>query len=395
MHLRERRSIDLPPLLVNGAGGNRRAGGGRGGARLGAAGRGGGAAFDRGVAAVYTDRMPRRRECRAARETQPAGGGPYYAHPDWEGSWRLASSPSRAATGELAYSPYGATYAGSGPDAFTGQWVDTPDNLNDFQHRLLAPMMGRWLSPDPAGIAAVNFSDPQSWNEYAYVGDQPLEATDPTGLLCTPGNCPWSMGAADFMLALPDGFGGVIAPPPLSPTMILGFGGGGGGGTGAGAPPTTNSPRGPACVSAGQINALLSGTPLAGQGQNFYSAGKRYDVNPALAVGIAAAESSLGRNVNATWGFHNAWGWGATQPYRAEAQGWTSWQPGIYTVTAQLADRLYMGASPPLDTTAAIYGKWCQSGTCAAGLATINQVLGELGVSPDSLRFKACGGNRQ
>jgi RHS repeat-associated protein len=91
-----------------------------------------------------------------------SGGLWYYAHPDWEGSWRLASSPSRTATGELAYSPYGAAYAGSGPDAFTGQWVDTPDNLNDFQHRLLAPMMARWLSPDPSGLSAVSPANPQT-----------------------------------------------------------------------------------------------------------------------------------------------------------------------------------------------------------------------------------------
>ncbi len=68
------------------------------------------------------------------------------------------------------------------PDAFAGQLVETPYNLNDFQHRPLAPMMDRWLSPDPAGIAAVNLSDPQSWNAYACVGDTPLEATDPLGL---------------------------------------------------------------------------------------------------------------------------------------------------------------------------------------------------------------------
>ena len=129
--------------------------------------------------------------------TMYASGGPwYYAHPDWEGSWRLASSSSRTATGELAYSPYGAAYAGTGPDAFTGQWVDTPDNLNDFQHRLLAqmkefpweipPAWSRWLSPDPAGIAAVSPANPQSWNAYAYVGDTPLGAADPQGLMTTP-----------------------------------------------------------------------------------------------------------------------------------------------------------------------------------------------------------------
>ncbi len=126
--------------------------------------------------------MPRRRWKHRAERARRAGNLRRDALSDWEGSWRLASSPSRTETGDLAYSPYGAAYAGSGPDAFTGQWVDTPDNLNDFRHRLLAPMMGRWLSPDPSGMAAVNPTNPQSWNAYAYVGDTPLEATDPLGL---------------------------------------------------------------------------------------------------------------------------------------------------------------------------------------------------------------------
>ena len=29
--------------------------------------------------------------------------------------------------------------------------------------------VGRWLSPDPAGLSAVDPSNPQSWNRYVYV----------------------------------------------------------------------------------------------------------------------------------------------------------------------------------------------------------------------------------
>ena len=126
--------------------------------------------------------MDRRRRKRRAGRARRTGNLRRDAHPDWEGSWRLASSPSRTETGDLAYSPCGAAYAGSGAVAFTGHWSDTPDSLDFTPHRLLAPMMARWLSPDPAGIAAASPANPQSWNAYAYVGDTPLQATDPLGL---------------------------------------------------------------------------------------------------------------------------------------------------------------------------------------------------------------------
>ncbi len=155
--------------------------------------------------------------------------------------------------------------------------------------------------------------------------------------------------------------------------------------------PTTTSPHGPVCVSTASINALLADTPLNGEGQDFYNAGQKYDVNPALAVVISDAESSFGANTNADWGFYNAWRWGATQPYRTEAQSWTTWNQGIYRITGNLSYGNYLGGN--LTTTAAIYGRWCQSGNCAGGLRTIDSVLSQMGVSPDSLRFRACGGD--
>ena len=38
------------------------------------------------------------------------------------------------------------------------------------------------MHPDPAGLAAVDPSNPQSWNRYAYVLNNPLRLVDPQGL---------------------------------------------------------------------------------------------------------------------------------------------------------------------------------------------------------------------
>ena len=116
----------------------------------------------------------------------------YYSHPDWLGSTRLLSTPSRGPIPTMAYAPFGEGYAGglagyvtftSGGYAFT---VNPGENqgsgLDDFMFRRYSPGQSRWISPDPAGLAAVDPSNPQTWNRYAYVGNNPLSRTDPLGL---------------------------------------------------------------------------------------------------------------------------------------------------------------------------------------------------------------------
>ena len=52
--------------------------------------------------------------------------------------------------------------------------------------RLFHQAEGRWISPDPAGLGAVDLSNPQTWNRYAYVANDPLNNIDPSGT-CPPG----------------------------------------------------------------------------------------------------------------------------------------------------------------------------------------------------------------
>jgi RHS repeat-associated protein len=108
----------------------------------------------------------------------------YYRHSDWLGSSRFASTPSRTKYFDVAYAPYGEDYADSGTlDLnFTGQNQDTVTGLYDFMHREYHPVAGRWIQPDPAGLGASDPANPQTWNRYAYVTNNPLNATDPLGL---------------------------------------------------------------------------------------------------------------------------------------------------------------------------------------------------------------------
>jgi RHS repeat-associated protein len=124
-----------------------------------------------------------------------SSGLAYYRHSDWLGSSRLATTSSRTLYYGTAYAAFGENYAGSGAQdlSFTGQNQDTAvsgsggtNGLYDFFYREHTPVQGRWLSPDPAGLAAAKPNDPQTWNRYAYVNNNPLSSTDPLGLY----NCP-------------------------------------------------------------------------------------------------------------------------------------------------------------------------------------------------------------
>jgi RHS repeat-associated protein len=109
----------------------------------------------------------------------------HYRHADWLGSDRFETGASdHSVTDSNAYAPFGEPYApiGNGELSFTGQNKDTLWLQYDFPSRQYVPKQGRWISPDRAGLAAVNPVDPQSWNRYAYVRNGPLAAIDPTGM---------------------------------------------------------------------------------------------------------------------------------------------------------------------------------------------------------------------
>ena len=66
---------------------------------------------------------------------------------------------------------------------FTGKERDSESGLDNFGARYDSSQYGRFMTPDP-GNAGADPSNPQSWNMYSYVLNNPLINIDPTGLYC-------------------------------------------------------------------------------------------------------------------------------------------------------------------------------------------------------------------
>jgi RHS repeat-associated protein len=299
---------------------------------------------------------------------------------------------------------------------FTGQNQDTINSgaypLYDFLYREHHPTWGRWLSPDPAGLAAVNPSGPQTWNRYAYVMNNPTGLTDPLGL-CQPANgipchpvyepstcdgiaCSSGSAGNDPFLGLEylfiEGFeGGENGDAPTfyyifnpDAAYLQAFGPGGG----LAILPLRQWTGQqllallPSClqVTAESVDSYLGekNSPMVGQGNNFVTYGVGNGVDPRFLVALAGAESSFGINTNATWGFYNPFGWSSG------GTSWTNWGQGISTVAAGIAGPRYFRAGRT--STSSIYmGTYCEGPGCARGLNNMNTFLTQQGGNPNNV----------
>src|SRR6266446_3409896 len=108
----------------------------------------------------------------------------YFVHQDHLGSTRLRTTLSQSVYDSFDYLPFGELLSGAGDyvHKFTGDERDDETGLDHTWFRQYSSSLGRWMHPDPAGLAAVDPSNPQSWNRYAYVLNNPLAFVDPLGL---------------------------------------------------------------------------------------------------------------------------------------------------------------------------------------------------------------------
>ncbi len=112
------------------------------------------------------------------------GSSVVYQHPDLMGNGILGTDNTKAKIFDRFFAPFGEEYNNSGATVanFTGNTQDLDANLYDYTYREQSPVQGRWLNPDPSGMANVSFGDPQTLNRYAYVRGSAMGLTDVNGL---------------------------------------------------------------------------------------------------------------------------------------------------------------------------------------------------------------------
>ncbi len=76
----------------------------------------------------------------------------------------------------------------NGTEKFTGYFRDSETGNDYADQRYMSPGNGRFITPDPS-LNGNATTLPGNWNKYAYVGGDPINKTDPSGL-CSPEDNP-------------------------------------------------------------------------------------------------------------------------------------------------------------------------------------------------------------
>ncbi len=137
-------------------------------------------------------------------------GTTYFVHKDHLGSTRLMTKLDQSVHDSLDYLPFGEQVAGDTGTThkFTGHERDAESNLDYMKARHFASSLGRF--PQPDSFAFSSLGNPQSFNLYAYVLNNPLRYIDPTG------HASWDppmYGGGDSEGKLPAGHGGGVGDP--------------------------------------------------------------------------------------------------------------------------------------------------------------------------------------
>ena len=128
-----------------------------------------------------------------------SSGTTNFFHSDWLGTKRIMTALngtiSQTCTGFAFGDGVSCTGTNFSFNGFTDDIHDSETNLEHTLFRKYSGTQGRWLTPDPMGTGSADPMNPQSWNRYAYVMNDPVNGADPTGLFDL-----WGSGFGGFGL---------------------------------------------------------------------------------------------------------------------------------------------------------------------------------------------------
>jgi RHS repeat-associated protein len=151
---------------------------------------------------------------------------------DHLGTIRLVSNPDRSVLERHDYEPFGVELRpilnqAQNTHQFTGHERDQGSEYDYMHFRYYGSNMGRFMRPDSFNG---NLLDPQSWNKYSYVNNNPVRFNDPTGH--APAS-PWSNDPEQLKKQLDQSHAqGAIPGNPFADAEHSGGGGGRGGPSG-------------------------------------------------------------------------------------------------------------------------------------------------------------------
>ena len=164
--------------------------------------------------------------------TVEASGGTRYVLADHQGSTRAVMNSAQIVE-RHDFRPFGEEIGAGTGLRTTGQGYsvqnplrqqfafterDSPTGLDSTWFRKSDSSAGKWTSPDPFR-ESMNIVDPQSFNRYTYVQNDPLNIVDPSGLLI------WCIGVINLIDGRPVSFDGICFPIGTNGQQNVNYGG--------------------------------------------------------------------------------------------------------------------------------------------------------------------------
>jgi len=126
-------------------------------------------------------------------KAQTSQEGIYYYHTDHLGTPIMLTDANQQVAWDATYDPFGkatvTTASVTNNLRFPGQYYDSETGLHYNMARYYWPEVGRYISPDPAGLNG-NYSMGENkttqYNIYTYAFNDPINKTDSTGLWTNP-----------------------------------------------------------------------------------------------------------------------------------------------------------------------------------------------------------------